>query len=482
VVLYIFLLLRLTLGLARRRSDRVARAGRIRRDRSKSGAAQIVPIHRVITSNSPSVSQRKRTIQRKDTKNAREFIRELNRQVFNYEKYCIIANIWKKYDNSSITVIGSGGQGIVLRAFEITSKEPVAIKILKIDKDSNSRNKYLKREVVLNSALRIVGSKKKHLCYAREIYMFEGSVYLVFEWMKMGSVTTLCDQFKIEEKRDSITDELVSQREAGLGEQGALAIGYFVLESLVFLHKRRIAHRDVKPENILIGNDFTTYLCDFGCSVTYGGVNTLLESHVGTPDFSDPDVWKNSQKVYNAQAHDVYSFGKCLEFLAGTAETSDAFNEFISTCYLPQQNRPKFSEMSKLPLWKGLNKNTCIRIITTLSMCGAKLQRLKDDLHETQGQFAVYDDSGTYSSIDSDGSDTWKNWSYIYDGQDPDGQSTNGDSPRYSENSPRYSEASPRYSESSSPRHPDAATSSKKSISKSQGSIRRQLASNKLYY
>ena len=48
--------------------------------------------------------------------------------------------------------------------------------------------------------------------------------------------------------------------------------------SLFYLHKNRIIHRDMKPQNILIGNDGVIKLCDFGFARAMGANTIVLTS------------------------------------------------------------------------------------------------------------------------------------------------------------------------------------------------------------
>lgn len=61
-----------------------------------------------------------------------------------------------------------------------------------------------------------------------------------------------------------------------------------LVSALYYLHSHRILHRDMKPQNILLGKDGVVKLCDFGCvlgaSVRLGaakGVLSALEEEGG---------------------------------------------------------------------------------------------------------------------------------------------------------------------------------------------------------
>jgi serine/threonine protein kinase len=75
-----------------------------------------------------------------------------------------------------------------------------------------------------------------------------------------------------------------------------IALGLQIIERLEFIHSRHIIHRDIKPDNFLIGkgkNDSIIYICDFGLSKRFRDKKTGLHipykngNHfIGTPIFA----------------------------------------------------------------------------------------------------------------------------------------------------------------------------------------------------
>lgn len=65
-----------------------------------------------------------------------------------------------------------------------------------------------------------------------------------------------------------------------------------LLEGLEYLHEHMIVHRDIKGENVLVSEDGTAKLADFGASKRLGPDGTVCESHhslKGTPYFMAPE-------------------------------------------------------------------------------------------------------------------------------------------------------------------------------------------------
>jgi serine/threonine protein kinase len=123
-------------------------------------------------------------------------------------------------------------------------------------------------------------------------YVYEDSdeIYLVMEYVRAGSLLQrICDKGNLSE-RD--TAKLISN----------------LLETLTFLHDRRIVHRDVKVDNILMAspnNDYDIKVTDFGFCTSLDDEN--IDNMCGTPSYIAPELFQN-QSIHDCKI-DVYSAG-----------------------------------------------------------------------------------------------------------------------------------------------------------------------------
>ncbi|CAI6007064.1 unnamed protein product [Closterium sp. NIES-64] len=94
-----------------------------------------------------------------------------------------------------------------------------------------------------------------------------------------------------------------------------LAVLVDVADGLSFLHNRRIAHRDVKPANVLLDADMRAKVADFGFMRKMEATEVNTTRVMGTPGYVDPEYL---QTRLATTATDVYSFGVLLlEMLTG---------------------------------------------------------------------------------------------------------------------------------------------------------------------
>merc|ERR1711934_1247513 len=77
---------------------------------------------------------------------------------------------------------------------------------------------------------------------------------------------------------------------------------------MAFLHSKKLIHRDLKPQNLLVSQDWTCKIADFGVSTIKPAVTQVMTC-VGTPSYMAPEVLRKGK--YSEKA-DVYSFGVLL--------------------------------------------------------------------------------------------------------------------------------------------------------------------------
>ncbi|KAK3042781.1 hypothetical protein RJ639_001054 [Escallonia herrerae] len=94
-----------------------------------------------------------------------------------------------------------------------------------------------------------------------------------------------------------------------LPEDLVQAIAKQLVRALHYLHSNRIIHRDMKPQNILIGSGSVVKLCDFGFARAMSTNTVVLRSIKGTPLYMAPELVR--EQPYNHTA-DLWSLGVIL--------------------------------------------------------------------------------------------------------------------------------------------------------------------------
>ncbi|CAA6654889.1 unnamed protein product [Spirodela intermedia] len=94
-----------------------------------------------------------------------------------------------------------------------------------------------------------------------------------------------------------------------LPEEQVQAIAKQLVRALHYLHSNRIIHRDMKPQNILIGPGSVVKLCDFGFARAMSANTVVLRSIKGTPLYMAPELVR--EQPYNHTV-DLWSLGVIL--------------------------------------------------------------------------------------------------------------------------------------------------------------------------
>lgn len=107
----------------------------------------------------------------------------------------------------------------------------------------------------------------------------------------------------------------ILEEDGKLSEEQIRKIAIQVAQALQYLHQNRIIHRDMKPQNILIGAEGVVKLCDFGFARAMSTSTIVLTSIKGTPLYMAPELVQ--EQPYNHSV-DLWSFGIILyELFAG---------------------------------------------------------------------------------------------------------------------------------------------------------------------
>jgi serine/threonine-protein kinase len=184
-------------------------------------------------------------------------------------------------------MLGKGGSGVVLRAYDRVSATVVAVKVLKPGLTHDPRwEKRFQRELRLGRPVR-----HPNVCRIFDIGDADGYRFLTMEYATGGTLRDLI-------KKGAPLRPL----------QERLADAAGVIAGLAAIHGAGIVHRDVKPDNVLRMDDGRLVLSDFGLATDLPD-STMVSVFVGTPHYMAPEVREGDPATTRS---DVWSLGVVL--------------------------------------------------------------------------------------------------------------------------------------------------------------------------
>ncbi len=188
--------------------------------------------------------------------------------------------------------LGSGGMGVVWEAWDERLRRPVALKELHPQLGLSEAQAELANSRAMREARITARLHHPHAVPVFDVVEQDGQPCLIMQFLPSQSLHSLLGE------RGRLTPTEVSR------------IGAQVASALAAAHRVGIVHRDVKPGNVLIAEDGSAKISDFGISHALGDVTLTSTGMVtGTPAYLAPEVARGAESTF---ASDVFSLAATL--------------------------------------------------------------------------------------------------------------------------------------------------------------------------
>ena len=172
-----------------------------------------------------------------------------------------------------IELLGRGGMGEVWRAFDTETQRVVAVKVL----PPNMANDPSYEERFRREALAAAGLNDPHVVPIHNFGEIEGRLYVDMRLINGKDLQAIIAEGVLEPRR-------------------AVTIIEQIASALFDAHRIGLVHRDVKPSNILVGENDFAYLIDFGIARSVGETRmTGTGNVIGTWAYMPPERISNGQ-------------------------------------------------------------------------------------------------------------------------------------------------------------------------------------------
>ena len=213
-------------------------------------------------------------------------------------------------------IIGVGGMAVVYKAYDNIDDRIVAIKILK---DEYLSNEEFKRRFK-NESKAIAVLSHPNIVRVYNVSFGDRLQYIVMEYV------------------DGITLKEYIEQQGVINWKEAVHFTGQILAALQHAHDKGIVHQDIKPQNIMLLQDGTIKVTDFGIArFSRMDSNTTSENAIGSVHYISPEQARGEMTDDKA---DIYSVGVVMyEMLTGTLPFQS--DNAVSVALMQLQQDPK---------------------------------------------------------------------------------------------------------------------------------------------
>jgi O-acetyl-ADP-ribose deacetylase (regulator of RNase III) len=230
--------------------------------------------------------------------------------------------------------LGSGRFGQVFVAHDRVTGAVVAVKTLTCDMGNDDDKRSFEREVEILAGVRHPAVLSLHGWTG-----FVDNPAILTEYMARGSLDAV---LKLEKKGRAPAEWTLTRKRIVL-------LG--VASGMMFMHKHRFIHRDLKPGNILLDDHFEPKIADFGLSKPVEAGATYNQSvYGGTPVFMAPEIFAEAAFDFKV---DVYAFAVVMYVVLTGLDPFPGTTMFALSQKVIGGDRPRMPDPPPpAPLWE----------------------------------------------------------------------------------------------------------------------------------
>ena len=250
------------------------------------------------------------------------------------------------------SVINRSGMASIYKATDLTSGETVAVKVpyMQFESDPGSFARF-QREAE-------IGKRLNHPNILRFVTVTEQSrPYIVMEFLQGRTLSEVMNEVRT------------------LPISDAVQIASALCDALSHMHHEKVVHRDLKPQNVMVCDDGSIRIMDFGIAkatemrrITFVGLSPAM----GTPDYMAPEQVKGRR---GDERTDIYSLGAMLYEMTTGRVPFEGPNPFIvmnsritGDPVAPRKRNPEISEQLEEIILHAMEREPARRYQTAAAM------------------------------------------------------------------------------------------------------------------